>query len=218
MQSRAMDDPAVRALIALLAREGGNIVVGNTIRANPKTLYQIAAGVKLPSGRPRGVGRDLREKLQRHYPGWMQSAPATEEPPPKYPGAVQTITPSSTGMAQKVSYLQSSIVPPKLSWDLLMKSQLPPEFETNAPDNAMAPEVPAGTRCIFITGAPPAPGDWVIATDQAGTPHLREYRHLRGGAWEAHATNPAYLPMHSQRDGLTVIAILDGVRRRKSAR
>lgn len=213
-----MDDPAVRALIALLEREGGNFVVGTTIGANPKTLYQIATGIRLKSGRPRGVGRDLREKLQRHYPDWLQIPTGIEEAPQRYVGTVQTITPASTGIAQRVSYLPTSIVPPKLVWERLMKMPLPKEFESNAPDNAMAPEAPAGTRCIFITGTDPAPGDWVIVTDQAGQPHLREYRHLRGTMWEAHATNPAYLPMNSERDGLAVIAILDGVRRRKSAR
>lgn len=91
-----------------------------------------------------------------------------------------------------------------------------PEFETQLPDNAMAPEAPKGTRVIFITGPSPEPGDWVLIRDGAGQCYCREFRQRRPGSWEAHARNPGFLPMDSQRDGLQVIAVFDGIRGRRA--
>lgn len=93
-----------------------------------------------------------------------------------------------------------------------------PEFETQLPDNAMAPEAPKGTRVIFITGTEPEPGDWVLIRDRAGLYYCREYRQLRPGQWEAHARNPGFLPMESERDGLHVVAVFDGIRGRRAPR
>jgi hypothetical protein len=99
-----------------------------------------------------------------------------------------------------------------------MYTDLPSEFETELPDNAMAPEAPKGARVIFITGLAPEPGDWVLLRDREGQTLCREYRMSRGQAWEAHAVNRAVAPLHSETDGLVVLAVYDGMRGRRAPR
>ena len=102
-----------------------------------------------------------------------------------------------------------------------MRDRLPAEFETTLQDNAMAPPAPKGARVIFLradTCEPAEPGDWVLVFDRDGAAYLREYRRQRPGRWEAHAVNPAFLPLDSERDGLVVAAIYDGMRGRRAPR
>ena len=98
-----------------------------------------------------------------------------------------------------------------------MHRPLEAEFQTTAPDAAMAPDVPRGARIIFITGVDPVPGDFVLCADSSGAHYLREYKALKAGHWQAHAINPAFLPLDSVRDGLRVLAVFDGIRGRRSA-
>lgn len=214
-----MEDPAVGALRALLDREGGAQVVGNVIGANWRSLYQIVSGRKLRSGRTKGVGRELREKLERHYPGWLiMSLPGTAENPGQYISTGQTITPVSPVVAHSVRQPHQRLTPPKVSWEAVVTIALPQEFETELPDNAMAPEAPKGARVIMLKRADAEPGDWVLVTDSLGQHYFREYRLVRPGQWVAHALNPAYLPLDSEVHGLRVLAIFDGMRGRRSRR
>lgn len=80
----------------------------------------------------------------------------------------------------------------------------------------MAPIVHRGDRVILITGVDPRPGDFVLVADRQGTPYLREYRRVTLERWEAHALHPSFLPMDSERDGLKVLAVYDGVRGRRA--
>lgn len=63
-------NPDVAALQALCDKEGGYKVVAKAIGVNDQSIYQIVSGVLLPSGRPKGVGPSLREKLSARYPNW----------------------------------------------------------------------------------------------------------------------------------------------------
>ena len=217
-----MDDPAVRALIELLQREGGAVAVAAEIGANPKSLYQIASGRLLKSGRRKGVGRDLREKLERHYPGWLAADDGPAVPAKDHANVYritgQTIIPAVAGQSQPVRLNARSMAPVRIGWETLLQTALPPEFETTLPDNAMAPEAPKGARCIFVTGIAPEPGDWVLVVNDTGQVYCREYRVLQPGQWEAHAINRAFLPMHSGAGQLRVLAVFDGMRGRRSAR
>ena len=49
-----------------------------------------------------------------------------------------------------------------------------------------------------------------------GGVHFRVYRAGRLGMWEAHANNPDYQPLLSDRDGLKVLAVLTAVEGRWS--
>ena len=99
-----------------------------------------------------------------------------------------------------------------------MQYPLEPEFQTTMPDASMAPAIPKGARIIFVTGPQPEPEDFVLVADRDGQHYVREYKQGRGREWEAHAINSGVLPMHSSRDGLTVLAIFDGMRGRRAPR
>lgn len=122
----------------------------------------------------------------------------------------------STPLAQELSHPLYTVTPRHIPWEQLMDRPLEPEFQTTAPDHAMAPDVPRGARVIFVTGVEPEPGDFVLVADASGAHHLREYKQLRPGHWQAHARNAAFLPLDSQRDGLRVLAVFDGIRGRRS--
>lgn len=72
----------VSALIALCKREGGERFVADKAVVSAENLLQITKGVKLPSGRARGVGPALRSKLNAAYPDWLlaPTTPVKQEP------------------------------------------------------------------------------------------------------------------------------------------
>jgi hypothetical protein len=65
-----MSDRYAVAIKHLCDRQGGYRTVGTAAGVNGQTLYQIATGVKLASGRPRSAGPELRGKLDKAFPGW----------------------------------------------------------------------------------------------------------------------------------------------------
>ncbi len=71
----------IEALRRLVEREGGPVAVADAIDANDHSLYQILKGVRLPSGRPKGVGPGLRAKLDARFPGWLTAPPPQQVPP-----------------------------------------------------------------------------------------------------------------------------------------
>lgn len=94
----AMSDPTVEALRRLVDTiDGGRAALASTIHSSEQTIYQILRGVPLKSGKPRVVGRDLRERLDRHYPNWLdtptQDGPRTALPlvPPMPPTLAQVV-------------------------------------------------------------------------------------------------------------------------------
>jgi len=67
-------DNFANALKRLCDTRGGHVHVAQQIDANPQTIHQIISGVKLPSGNPRGVGPNLRKRLDAAYPGWADAS------------------------------------------------------------------------------------------------------------------------------------------------
>lgn len=67
-------DKFAQAMKKLCEAQGGHVKVAEAIEANPQTIHQIISGVKLPSGNPRGVGPNLRKRLDRAFPGWSDDA------------------------------------------------------------------------------------------------------------------------------------------------
>jgi hypothetical protein len=47
-------------------------------------LYQVAKGILLDSGKPRGVGRELRQRLDAAFPHWLDAIASVNEPSPAY--------------------------------------------------------------------------------------------------------------------------------------
>ena len=67
-------DPLTIALRQLCDREGGYKALAKKLEVHDQSLYQIVTGVKLPSGKPKGVGPTLRKKLDSKYPNWLNPA------------------------------------------------------------------------------------------------------------------------------------------------
>ena len=72
-----MDDPFVTALKHLVGDSPARRrEVAKKIGASEQGLYQIVNGIPLKSGKLRSVGRDLRAKLDQHYPTWLAASGA----------------------------------------------------------------------------------------------------------------------------------------------
>lgn len=89
--------------------------------------------------------------------------------------------------------------------------ELPADLQVVLRDDAMAPLAPAGVTVKFNTQRTAAPGDAVLVRDGDGALYFREYRARLGGAWEAHATNPAYPSLASDQHQLQVVAVFCGI-------
>lgn len=132
-------------------------------------------------------------------PGWADEQHPEEGAKPR--GAVAHIL-SDT----QVSYA------PRFTWEQIMQlPALPPTFRVAAVDDSMAPRVKAGEVVEFAVGEAPRPGDGVLVRDSTGALYFRIYRQRRPGAWEAHPVNDAFQALESERDGLSVVAVLVGV-------
>jgi hypothetical protein len=105
-------DPAVAALRRLLGDSAARRrEVAAKLGVNEQSLYQIAAGIPLKSGKPRGIGRNLRAALDAHYPGWAAESsqaaspaaePTLEEALAVVLSAVATLSPLRWQMARTV--------------------------------------------------------------------------------------------------------------------
>lgn len=123
----------------------------------------------------------------------------------------------ASSMAHPVSLIGHMVAPTTIRWgDLMSAAALPPEFRVALPDDSMAPEARAGSLVSFDRTLTPLPGDWVLVKDDADNWYLREYRQRRPNHWEAHAIDPAYQPLDSLRDGLTVVAVYVGIHARRA--
>lgn len=116
--------------------------------------------------------------------------------------------PPSTGVAQYVSQGSPTVVPIFEWGDLMSLPLLPPVFKVAAPDDALLPTLRAGQHVELTTGITPRPGDGILVADANGNWYLRLYRERRRGEWIAHATNEAFEPLESIRDGLVVLAVV----------
>lgn len=94
--------------------------------------------------------------------------------------------------------------------------ELPRTFRICIEDSSMAPKVKPGAWVHFNCREVPTvrPGDGVLVRDSTGRPHFRIYRSGRPGEFEAHAVNEHFQPLYSERDGLTVLAVLTAVEER----
>lgn len=81
-------DALIEAFRALCEREGGVELVAEKIGASAEGLGQVLAGVKLPSGQPRGIGPGIQRKLEARYPGWWRQPVETPHQQPRPPLSV----------------------------------------------------------------------------------------------------------------------------------
>jgi hypothetical protein len=206
-------DPIVQALQRLVAKEGGEAAVAAEIHSSKATIWQIVNGTKLESGRPRSVGRDLRERLDRRYPGWFDEAVEQREPraKPDTPGAGLL----KNALAQDLSHVTESINPITIQWELVLSVKLPMRFRLVIRDDSMAlddpPSMRTGHWAEFEPASDAPAGQVVLVADAAGNVYIRKKVEKTPGRWEAHARRAAdYLPLDSVTDGLRILAVQVG--------
>lgn len=117
-------------------------------------------------------------------------------------------SPAAGSVAHDLSQWKPEHAPLVIWGDLMRADQLPPLFWVALPDDSMAPRAPAGRRICFETKLAPKPGDGVLVKDSSGGVYFRLYRGGAAERWVAHALNPAFHDLDSERDGLEVIAVL----------
>lgn len=200
-----MDDLDVEALRLLCEREGGFRPVAAMAKVNDQTLYQILKRVPLKSGKPRGVGRDVRNKLDAAFPGW-RSAP--HQLMGNQIGGHKTAEPIDLHL----SSVSANNDPITIEWEKIVLVELPEEFWLVIPDDSLAPAFSQGTSGCFNRSAAPAAGKPVLLRDGAGNAFLRYYQPKRPGRWMAITLTNAYAPMDSVDDGLEIMAAMIGHR------
>lgn len=115
------------------------------------------------------------------------------------------------GVAHDLSQLSPIVNPQTIEWGVVMSGYLPPVFALSVKDEAMSPFLSVGDVVRFSTGRKPVAGRPVLFKDKDGNAYIRDYMPRRGDAWSAVARNGNYLPLESEQDGLTVIAVMTGM-------
>jgi hypothetical protein len=204
-------DPTVEALKRLVAEVGGYKALAQEIGANDQSIYQICTERLLKSGAPKGVGRQLREKITRKYPNWLSQ------------GGDSANSSSQLAVNRREStvlrLLDESTVPQSvMAWETVMTAEVLPDlFSLEMPDGALEPRIARGTVLDFRAAqeAPP-PGSGVLVEDSSGRRYIRRVAQAADGAWQAQALNDAFLTLHSVQDGLVVLGVMTGYRVRTS--
>lgn len=176
----------------------------------------ISSGT-MTNWKARGVSKEgaiAAERIFHCSASWILEGIGPHWKHPQHSSAGPEVAPQ----AHELSHAVYTVTPRHVDWELLMSSPLEAEFQTVMPDHSMAPDVPKGTRIMFITGVQERGGDFVLLCDKEGNHYVREYKQIVPNQWQAHAKNAAFLPLDSVANGLRVLAVYDGMRGRRSAR
>lgn len=155
------------------------------------------------TGKPRQLSSEICRLIEEKCgkpEGWMdqQHAPAGVDAPPVQVAQVVSL-PSGDDELQTYpwEFVVSAVLP------------LPRRFCAAVPDDALAPRSPKGTEFVFASDFKGRPGDGVavIVQTAGGRRYMRMHFALDGNAWEARARDPAFPALHSERDGLQLLAV-----------
>jgi SOS-response transcriptional repressor LexA len=203
-----MNDEYVEALRRLVnSTEGGRAAVASAIHGSDQSLYQILEGVPLKSGKPRSVGRNLRERLTRVFPDWL-TKPESQSP------LKQGAHVGGGAVALDLSQ-QTAIVPPTTrEWADVLETESKEVFRLKVLDDAMVGKEGRGLRpgdwVHFDPARAPKAGDVVLLVDRDKNVCIRTYKEHRKGHWEACATNPNFGALDSVELDLRVLAVQCG--------
>lgn len=230
-----MTDPLVLALERLVAREGGRIKVADEIGVNEQSLYQILKRIPhSTTGKPKGVGPKIREKLTARYPDWMELGRAT----PYSVGARSDDFRSALHASENIALIpfvsssRTSARAPVVAWARLGEVVFEEEIETGgecleytpmgetsdrvilAPvvDDALAPRLIIGDLvAIDLDNKSPERGQVTLFRSTSdGAFFLRRYQPLAHPHFEA--VDAKHGALDSQRHGLEIIGVRCGVR------
>ena len=128
--------------------------------------------------------------------------PQSPEVVPPFGGPQSGVT-----LTQELSRLRPTMDPPTIEWGDTLHAKLPPRFILALPDDALAPDFPAGTRISWSTEKPPRVGSVVLVRDQHGQAHAREYTQGRApGQWIAAPTGRAFASLDGAEITLLAVA------------
>ena len=124
----------------------------------------------------------------------------------------RTVEQHQAWVAHSMSYPGQIMLGEQIEWEALMSSKLPKNFTLELRDDALGDLAPKGSIGIFETGREPAPNKGVLFVDREGVPHLRIYEVHSGKRWRAVAKTAGFAALDSETDGLTVLAVMVGVK------
>jgi hypothetical protein len=100
---------------------------------------------------------------------------------------------------------------PLLHREQLLKDRPPETFRFAMPDEAMAPEFPAGTEIVWTTRRRIAPGRLLLLVDAHDQLHVRRCQQSDSpGSWVAGPQNAAYRTFRHDEHGVQVLAVYKG--------
>ena len=197
-------DPLADALEAL-TNEFGITAVASDIRSSPETLKQVLAGTKLPSGRPRGLGPDLRRRLDAKYPGWQtyQVGGGTGTHHAAEPAAAYSSGPtvSVPVMSTKAAMGDGELQPTEevvLSELILSQGWLDARFGKRsaslrfiyAVGDSMEPTIAHGAILLVDTSVREAGPDGIYVLETGGFLYVKRVRNSFSGGHEISSDNP----------------------------
>lgn len=186
-------------LNALLKAPG----MGPTALAEALGKPKLRAHISNLAEGKRGIGDQLAKAIEDALElgaGWMDR---------QHPVAGEAL--GAPGVAQLLSDPLHSHELPLLTWEFIVQSPVPPIFRAVLPDDALAPDFPAGTEIVWTTRRRASPGRLVLVRDRHGQVHARQCHQGRSpGHWIAAAVSPAYVSFDSTDEGFELIAVYKG--------
>lgn len=204
-------------LIKLAAKVGGHKKLADEIGASDQTIYQICTGVLLPSGNPKGVGPQIRKKIEARYPDWLdEEENAVKEQAAAY--NVTLIKPKSPPIPV-VSWVQAGDLTEikeahqidewVRAWHAIPSKRA---FAVRVDGDSMTSPYPSqqsfpqGTLLIVDPERAANAGDYVIAKDISTQKATFKRLVQDGGRWFLKAINPAYPLIEIDDPAIRVIA------------
>lgn len=139
---------------------------------------------------------------------WLASGsgPMYAKPPPSVGADLPSV-------AHDLSQTSPTVVPPEVSWELLMTGTLPERFTLTLKDDALGEQGRKGEAAEFVTGIEPIQGRGVLFRTSKGEAYVRIYQARTGGRWTAISKDrDAHASLDSLVDELEVLAVMAGVR------
>lgn len=191
----------VERLAAAAKRMGGNAQLGRALG------YQDGAFIGQMLRKERAISEKTLVALAKLRPVASLFDPDQQSAP--VPAARST--PLLRVVAREASLSQYTVSPLKTAEEIMQRKIDGDEFRFALPDDAMAPEHPAGLQIIFSQSRTPRHGLVVLVQTQHGELHVRQHAQGREpGHWRAVPRQSVYASFDSHDDGLIILGVMRG--------